>query len=281
MNTPPRRIGFTLIELLVVISIIALLIGILLPALSKARETARLVQCAQNQRQVSIALNVYTEDYDGYFPRMDMGARPDIGYSHHYTWWGQLGRGLYIPNGDDNRNDDASSNVMVCPSDPDPTEWSDRFSSFGASGLLVWGNDDGAEPSPQRLIGSVVAEADPGYLNERPRISHVRGASQVILTGECIGFPFINPRQPNRWKAQTRPTPDKVKHQEWTDWDRHSSSPSGRSLGGFYLEARNGIANFAYVDGHAGTVQQWSEDLVGLEEVPPDQIMDKCRMWVY
>jgi prepilin-type N-terminal cleavage/methylation domain-containing protein/prepilin-type processing-associated H-X9-DG protein len=58
-----KRAGFTLIELLVVISIIALLIGILLPALSAAQESARKVECMSNVRQLAIAVNTYTLDH--------------------------------------------------------------------------------------------------------------------------------------------------------------------------------------------------------------------------
>jgi prepilin-type N-terminal cleavage/methylation domain-containing protein/prepilin-type processing-associated H-X9-DG protein len=58
-----RPEGFTLIELLVVISIIALLISILLPALGAARETARLMSCLSNQKQLMIANMVYTTDH--------------------------------------------------------------------------------------------------------------------------------------------------------------------------------------------------------------------------
>ncbi|MEO0586006.1 MAG: prepilin-type N-terminal cleavage/methylation domain-containing protein [Planctomycetota bacterium] len=61
----PKASGFTLIELLVVISIIALLIGILLPALGAARETARAVQCRSNIRQVAQAFYNYTVDNRG------------------------------------------------------------------------------------------------------------------------------------------------------------------------------------------------------------------------
>ncbi len=68
MNARPKGYGFTLIELLVVISIIALLIGILLPALSAARETARSVQCLANMRQMGIGLAVYAEDHQGILP---------------------------------------------------------------------------------------------------------------------------------------------------------------------------------------------------------------------
>ena len=66
--------GFTLIELLVVVSIIALLVSILLPALGRAREAARDVKCLANLHSIGTALVAYECDYDGRLPYGSVGA---------------------------------------------------------------------------------------------------------------------------------------------------------------------------------------------------------------
>ena len=76
--TPRRRPGaFTLVELLVVVGIIAILIAMLMPSLSRARESARRVQCLSNLRQLGTAVMMYTQEYKGRFPgAWDWHPRP-------------------------------------------------------------------------------------------------------------------------------------------------------------------------------------------------------------
>jgi prepilin-type N-terminal cleavage/methylation domain-containing protein/prepilin-type processing-associated H-X9-DG protein len=64
-----RHRAFTLIELLVVIAIIALLMGILIPALSRSRKQARVVYCLNNLREIGIAAHMYAQENNDYIPR--------------------------------------------------------------------------------------------------------------------------------------------------------------------------------------------------------------------
>ena len=81
--------GFTLIELLVVISIIALLVGILLPALGAARKSAQRIKCLSNARQVSLAMVSYSTDNDEFIVnyKSNLKSRPDGDIANDDKWW--------------------------------------------------------------------------------------------------------------------------------------------------------------------------------------------------
>jgi prepilin-type processing-associated H-X9-DG protein/prepilin-type N-terminal cleavage/methylation domain-containing protein len=118
MKSPCRTDGFTLVELLVVIGIISVLIAMLLPALNKARQQARAVQCLSNLRQVGQALGMYENDNHGYVlpynePLVPPGGGPAGSLVDSY-WPARLVDYHYLP-GDLTKLDARTRQVTFCP----------------------------------------------------------------------------------------------------------------------------------------------------------------------
>ncbi len=139
--------GFTLIELLVVISIIALLIGLLLPALSRAREAARTTACLSNMGQVSRASSMYQDDGEDFMPvrqpygqlpgNEDNGNMSNFNHGGRYPTGGTLGAPFCVYPFDRMLNKYAHPDLPVGGRPPrTPQEWSSPSGRFdqGLSG---------------------------------------------------------------------------------------------------------------------------------------------------
>ena len=126
VQAPRRRRAFTLVELLVVIGIIAIMISILMPALSKARDKANAVKCASNMRQIFLACQMFAQDNKDALPRCSFAsdvynpATPDKAVEQ-YSHWAMKGDGIadleygglwrYI------QGRDTRAQVVYCPGD--------------------------------------------------------------------------------------------------------------------------------------------------------------------
>ena len=210
--------GFTLIELLVVIAIISVLAAMLLPALSRAKASARMAICVSNERQIGLMVNLYAEEYNDYVPplRMDV-SMPPLGIDNRFLFTSIL---VYMGNGwysSQQGSVKVKTDVFWCPESTKP-----------------YAQD------PLRGYYSIFAI---------PRISYgVNHSTMGIISNSPLtpnppfGFPRRAVRKPDRWIVLA----DGVNAilAEWTDY------PGSMSDNRPAYERHNMRANLLLLDGH-------------------------------
>ena len=241
----PRRAGFTLIELLVVISIISLLISILLPSLSRAREQAKSVHCLARLKDMGTALEIYTNIFDSppparWYPVHLDGERHDtVQYGWQELVWSHLYRETLMETTDFpvQRNiggDDRFEEYFLCKAVGDTEENSGHYRvylpawSFGSYSLdenRRWTDD--THPSPDRAAHRE---------RIRLRLPIIGDANELSERGDGLGT-------------------DDCSYIDGGEADYAGSN--GRSNGNRFSDRHYGGTNYLFPDLHA----RWRTDL--------------------
>jgi prepilin-type N-terminal cleavage/methylation domain-containing protein/prepilin-type processing-associated H-X9-DG protein len=195
MKPPQRRAGFTLVELLVVIGIIAVLIGILLPALSRARQQANLVSCMANLRSIGQGINIYTAYNRGTLPFGYWDGSDPLGGPPNFNKavdWRALVQSVLTKQSGNTYVDNAAaggdqSNIaramFVCPDVPDNRMGVLSYSCHPRLMSLLNMKDP---------LGGFIGPSKVDYMKPY-KISKVRRAAEIVLIADGALKPLPDP----------------------------------------------------------------------------------------
>jgi prepilin-type N-terminal cleavage/methylation domain-containing protein/prepilin-type processing-associated H-X9-DG protein len=257
--------GFTLVELLVVIGIIAVLVGLLLPALNKAREASRIVKCMSNLRQLAQSSISYSIDNKNCFLPCVIWSAGDNSMADY--WDHLLVYTKYVPNQDLTSMSDpqAFNSILVCPSVAEYTYQNSTIDGIRRDSSVVLQPQGGTVRTP---IPALICDFAYG-LN-----AYTHGASDPVTQYyPCTAISVNNPAAPNQMpvlknRSKMRSSSELVfmfDGKEWNIWNSPSVTPassiiisrlSGQRHGGWRADKPDstGRVNVSFMDGHVATL---------------------------
>lgn len=205
-TTSPGAAGFTLVELLVVIAVIALLAGMLMPALARASHRARQTQCLGNLRQVGVAFTVYLSDHNEQFPdRRDL--KTSLGYKPWNNWppsdprggWAGVVLQSHLPA----KSWQCAGRIQAFwPDLPAASQLAKTNDPSSSVHYWLWRFDRPNDPVPSdNFWGKTVETAAREFIEARATTGEIlNGESEVELAVDAY-FPATIPTVPPEWRG--------------------------------------------------------------------------------